>query len=559
VRAASFFESMKAAILYEPDAYTFHTKVMGRQSAGIGFLRAVAEARPEKLWSYARSATASEALQNTLAGHGASTEVTWIPFTSVGELAKPGLLYRPDPVIADEAWRRLAHVDTRAYSICGVTHSINSHGSMGGISSLITGPVESWDAVICTSTVARESVGRILDETASYMAERFAGSAPTLPQLPVIPLGVHVQDFTRTPTSRSQARVRLDIAPSDMVVLFAGRVILHGKAHPLPLFLALERAKKPSNTVLILAGISPSEQVERVFLDEAARFCPSVRIVRVQGSDNELYAAAWQAADVFASLSDSIQETFGLTPVEAMAAGLPVVVSDWDGYKDTVRDDIEGFRVPTLTLPAGFGGVLADRYDLGVDNYDMFCGLAAQMVAVDTDSATMAFSRLFESPELRARMGDAGRKRALSEYDWSTILKRYTSLWEDLAERRRSDPKPRQPLTRRRRPDRPDPFAMFSTYPTSAIRRDTQFRRCPGIGLEDAIARRALASTRFGAAVHPSTELIADILRATDETHWSTFAELQENVQNHSRGLLPAAFVWLTKVGVLMHRHDVTP
>jgi len=25
-------------------------------------------------------------------------------------------------------------------------------------------------------------------------------------------------------------------------------------------------------------------------------------------------------------------ETFGLTPIEAMAAGLPCLVSDWDGY-----------------------------------------------------------------------------------------------------------------------------------------------------------------------------------------------------------------------------------
>jgi glycosyltransferase involved in cell wall biosynthesis len=31
-----------------------------------------------------------------------------------------------------------------------------------------------------------------------------------------------------------------------------------------------------------------------------------------------------------------------------MAAGIPVVVSDWDGYKDTVRDGVDGFRIPTF-------------------------------------------------------------------------------------------------------------------------------------------------------------------------------------------------------------------
>ena len=56
----------------------------------------------------------------------------------------------------------------------------------------------------------------------------------------------------------------------------------------------------------------------------------------------------WAAADLFLSLVDNPQETFGLAPVEAMAAGVPVVVSDWDGYRYTVSDGVEGFRVPTL-------------------------------------------------------------------------------------------------------------------------------------------------------------------------------------------------------------------
>ena len=47
------------------------------------------------------------------------------------------------------------------------------------------------------------------------------------------------------------------------------------------------------------------------------------------------------------SLVDNPQETFGLAVAEAMAAGVPLVVSDWNGYRDLVRDGIDGFRVPT--------------------------------------------------------------------------------------------------------------------------------------------------------------------------------------------------------------------
>src|SRR5690606_25457261 len=103
---------------------------------------------------------------------------------------------------------------------------------------------------------------------------------------------------------------------------------------------------------------------------------------------------AWAGADVFCSLSDNIQESFGITPIEAMAAGLPVVVSDWDGYKDTVQDGVEGFRVPTIMPAGGLGGDLALRHALEIDTYDMYCGHTSSMVAVDVDATAEALARL---------------------------------------------------------------------------------------------------------------------------------------------------------------------
>ena len=36
-----------------------------------------------------------------------------------------------------------------------------------------------------------------------------------------------------------------------------------------------------------------------------------------------------------------------------MAAGIPVVVSDWDGYKESVEDGEQGFKVPTVSAESG--------------------------------------------------------------------------------------------------------------------------------------------------------------------------------------------------------------
>ena len=44
--------------------------------------------------------------------------------------------------------------------------------------------------------------------------------------------------------------------------------------------------------------------------------------------------------DIFVSLSDNIQETFGLTPLEGMASGLPVVATDWNGYRDYEPENV---------------------------------------------------------------------------------------------------------------------------------------------------------------------------------------------------------------------------
>ncbi|MFD0936269.1 glycosyltransferase family 4 protein, partial [Methylobacterium trifolii] len=239
---------------------------------------------------------------------------------------------------------------------------------------------------------------------------------------------------------REAARAALGIAPDRVVVLFVGRLSFHGKAHPLPMYLGLERVARERPVTLVQAGWFANEPIERAFRDDAHKLCPSVDYRTVDGRDQSRLKLAWDAADIFTSLSDNVQETFGLTPLEAMAAGLPVVVSDWDGYRDTVRDGIDGFRVPTLAPAPGHGGDLADRFDLHVDNYDLYCGHAGQFTAVDVEAAGRAYAMLAGDPDLRARMGAAGAQRARECFDWSHVFGRYRDLWADLGERRRSAP-----------------------------------------------------------------------------------------------------------------------
>ena len=57
-----------------------------------------------------------------------------------------------------------------------------------------------------------------------------------------------------------------------------------------------------------------------------------------------------------------------------MACGLPVVISDWNGYKETVDDQREGFLIPTWMPPPGLGEELALAHAMGLASYDQYIG-----------------------------------------------------------------------------------------------------------------------------------------------------------------------------------------
>jgi glycosyltransferase involved in cell wall biosynthesis len=151
--------------------------------------------------------------------------------------------------------------------------------------------------------------------------------------LPVIPLGIHTEDFVFTPSERQLARQSVGSDENALVVLFMGRLSFHAKAHPLAMYQALQSAAlaiKPSGkqVVLVECGWHANEFIEKSYAEAAALACPSVRVITLDGRKAEDRHRAWASADVFCSLSDNIQETFGIVPIEAMAAGIPVVVAD---------------------------------------------------------------------------------------------------------------------------------------------------------------------------------------------------------------------------------------
>ena len=496
-------EKANAAIHYNADGYRFDKKIMGRQSAGMGFLKTLCQyGQLQEMVGWCNNIQAAQDFTQDVELYAhADVGSKVIGAANVEQLSDIGTLYTPSPDLSPLAWQR-ARVGSASWSLCGVTHTTCSTSVMDSIVSYLGSPVQPWDALVCTSQAARTVVTKLLDEQERYLAQSLGAQTFTRPQLPVIPLGVDCASFYFTPQQRLQARARLNISEGDMVVLYAGRLSFHAKAHPLPMYAALQALTSKHQVHIVHFGVFSNTGLEKGFKDGAQALCPNVTCHWLDGSVDVNHALAWHSADVFCSLADNIQETFGLTPIEAMAAGLPVVVSDWNGYKDTVRHEIDGFRVTTSMPEARSGLGLAQRHHFGIDNFDYYIGHTSQFVGVDIPQCTSAFDALFSSHELRQKMGQSGQLRAQEVYDWPVVVAQYQLLWLQLGELRKAHIESSELLIEP--PARPCPFSLYQSYPSITIGLETSVQINVPVSALELNDRRNLAMISFAAAVLPS-------------------------------------------------------
>lgn len=484
-----------AVIRFEPDGYDLNRPwLLGRQSAGHGFLRAAVQGRGDgPVYGYTAHAASAQMFERMVREFDPSAEPTWIKGEQLDRLGQTrGILYLADPTLTTFARPRL-RVGPSRYSLCGVTHTLATSGVQQTIAELLSEAVMPWDALICTSTAALKTVQIGLEAQTDFLRWRFGPDIRLRPpQLPVIPLGVHCDDFAFSDSEKAAARQALGLAEDEVAALYVGRLVFSGKAHPFPLFQGLQAAavQTGKKLALILCGRAPSEAVGETFLAGAAKHAPDVRVISVNSRDDASRRGAWAAGDIFISLADGIQETFGLTPVEAMASGLPVVVSDYNGYRDTVRDGIDGFRISTWAPEPGRGGdTYALRHELGTLSYDAYCWMTTLPTSVEIRQLTERLTLLVEQPDLRRSMGRAGQARARELFDWSHVYGQYQALWADLNARRAAATENPEELAwaaaaPKAPPSRLDPFRSFGHYTTAQIGPQTRVALAPQATLE---------------------------------------------------------------------------
>ncbi len=474
------------SIYYENDGYNIKgDKLMGRQAAGWSFLKSIILSKRYKtLGVYLKNDKQKQLLiddvKSVLTKDNDTIDLRSFPYMEPNLTAEFGGIQFPGPNIIDYANHRSFFGHER-YSLCGITHTTASYEVMRSFSDLITEPVMPWDAIICTSQSVFNTANKIIEIKKEFLKNRLDNSQIILPKLPIIPLGLNIEEFNYTDKYKNDSRLKLNIKENDIVIAYVGRLSFHAKAHHLPMYIALENIaknlKKDQKLHLIQTGWFASDFIQNSFVEDSKSVCPSVNCIFLDGRDMTNKDITLASADIFMSLSDNIQETFGLTPLEAMASGIPVIVSDWDGYRSTVRDKEDGFRVPTYSLSKGFGEELMFNYMMGLIDYDNYIGGTVHKVAVDINKCIEKLTLLIKDADLRKKLGYNGKQRSRVEFSWDNILDQYEDLYEELNDIRLKTYNKHINVKKKLLPsNRLDPFLLFSDYPTEIINDNTNFK-----------------------------------------------------------------------------------
>ena len=265
-----------------------------------------------------------------------------------------------------------------------------------------------------TIQVYIDEIDQLLPPNIRYQARRV-----------LVPLGVRIP--TLDYRDRVLLRQRLALAPEHTIALFFGRLSQMSKADLGPLLLALSVLSRRGTVFhLVIAGDDTQmNEAPRLTALAADLNCLMNLTVWVNPSADDKHLL-YSGVDIFISPSDNIQETFGLAVAEALAYGLPAVVSDWDGYRDLVTDGETGFLVRSL-FPPDIGRLqLADCTSSMVEE-----DLLAQSTTIDFMALCEKLEKLVLDPTLRRQMGRAGRQFAKDHCSWRVIVNRYEELWQE--------------------------------------------------------------------------------------------------------------------------------
>lgn len=314
------------------------------------------------------------------------------------------------------------------FPITGYTHTLSSRFLIRGHLLTLMYKPGPYDSIICSSQCGKEVVNKIFNNINSNFQKAYNNDITYEGRFDHIPLGINISDFNIL--SKEEARQRLNLAKELKIILSIGRLSITSKMDYLPLIDSFaETLKEEPNARLILAGGLPKEQ--EAYIQEMKIHANSLgitdQLIIYPNFDNNHKHLLYSAADIFVSPSDNVQETFGITIIEALASGVPIICSEWNGYKELVVDGLTGFKIPTVCQNSN--SYIQEMTNLTINP----SFLLSQTTAINTKKMTEKLISILKNETKQ----DAIRTEALKtakQYDWSNLIPKYEKLWKELKE-----------------------------------------------------------------------------------------------------------------------------
>ena len=217
----------------------------------------------------------------------------------------------------------------------------------------------------------------------------------------MIPCGFDPDELQ--PVTRAAARAHLALPDDRPIVLQLGRMVPRKGVDTVIRALGLlERRYRLSPLLLIVGGESATPdpvrtpeigRLQRIAADEGVS--ADVQFVGQRPRSELRYF--YSASDVFVTMP--WYEPFGITPVEAMACGIPVIGARVGGVQYSVEDGRTGFLVE----------------------------------ARNADALARRLAHVFSDPSIRRLLGKRARRRAWERFTWEQISRSLADLYAEVA------------------------------------------------------------------------------------------------------------------------------
>jgi D-inositol-3-phosphate glycosyltransferase len=243
---------------------------------------------------------------------------------------------------------------------------------------------------------AIDEADRIIAECPQDEEDLIAHYGADKHRIVTIPCGFNPHEFY--PTDRLLARRLLKLDANDLIMLQLGRMVPRkGVDNAIRAVACIRKNGLPAKLVVVggeTDDVDPERNPEIARLQKiAAEEGVADYVIFTGRKSRDILRYYYSAADAF--VTTPWYEPFGITPLEAMACGTPVIGSDVGGIKYSVEDGKTGFLVPPNNPEA-----LAERV-----------------------------CRLLSDQELLKRMKQQAVRRANALFRWSQVAEKMAKLY----------------------------------------------------------------------------------------------------------------------------------